>query len=112
MALNEQHRSSLFQSLSTLTGDPEAVAEMMSYFPAREVEEPATKEFVRAENLDVRADFAGLRADFAGLRAEFADLRAEFAELQSRTDRNTTRLVMWIVGVNMAQLALIVSLLH
>ncbi|WCO67455.1 hypothetical protein PO878_01820 [Iamia majanohamensis] len=49
MAMTERSRSILFQRLSSLTHDDEAVGEMMSYFPARDVEEPATKEFVRAE---------------------------------------------------------------
>lgn len=72
----------LYRTLSTLTGDPEAVAEMMSYFPAREVEEPATKEFVRAE---------------------LADHRAEMT-------RQLNRFVIWIGGVNAAQLAVVVAL--
>ena len=49
MAMTERSRSILFQRLSAITDDEEAVGEMMSYFPARDVEEPATKEFVRAE---------------------------------------------------------------
>lgn len=76
MSLSERNRAVLYQGLSTLV-DEEAVAEMMSYFPARDVEEPVTKEFMQAEVSEVRTDFAGLRAAFADLRAEFADLRAE-----------------------------------
>lgn len=63
---------------------------MMSYFPARDVEEPATKEFVRAEN-------AGLRAEFAGLRADQA--------------RQTTRLVMWMIATQLATISAVVTLL-
>jgi hypothetical protein len=56
---------------------------MLSYFPARDVEEPATKELVAVTAAEVRADFSELRADFADLRAEFSDLRAEFADLRA-----------------------------
>lgn len=47
--MTERSRSTLYRGLVDLLDDEEAVGEMMSYFPARDAEEPATKEFVRAE---------------------------------------------------------------
>ena len=61
MALSTRHRSSIFQSLSPLIGEEETEA-MLSQFPARDLDEPVTKEFVRAEIADVRAEIAQLEA--------------------------------------------------
>jgi hypothetical protein len=44
MPLSEKSRSALYQGLVSAVRDEEAVAEMMAYFPARDVEEPVTKE--------------------------------------------------------------------
>ncbi len=80
MSLTERSRVALYQGLITVIDDEQAVEEMMSYFPARDVEEPVTKEFLRAELGDVRVEMAGLGA---GLRGEMAalgsDLRSEIA---------------------------------
>ena len=67
MALSESSRSRIYQGLVNFIGE-EAIDEMMSYFPARDVEEPATKEFVRAEIAGVRGDINGLRGEINGLR--------------------------------------------
>jgi len=61
MALSTRHRSSIFQTLSPILGEEEAEA-MLSQFPARDLDEPVTKEFVRAEIADVRAEIARLEA--------------------------------------------------
>ena len=57
MALTERSRSALYQGLSVVVADEQAVEEMLSYFPARDVEEPVTKEFLRAELAEFRAEF-------------------------------------------------------
>ena len=69
MAISQKHRSTIYQNLAPIIGEEEAEA-LLSQFPSRDLDEPVTKEFVRAEIADVRAEFAGLRAEFAGLRAE------------------------------------------
>jgi hypothetical protein len=61
MAMSEKTRTTIYRGLEPLLGE-EAVGEMLSHFPARDVEEPATKEFVRAEIAGVRAEIAGVRA--------------------------------------------------
>jgi hypothetical protein len=55
VAISEKSRSALYQGLVPIAGE-EAVGEMLSYFPARDNDEPASKEFVRAE-------IAGLQAE-------------------------------------------------
>lgn len=81
MALSERHRAVLYRRLSSLVDDEEAVGEMLSYFPAREGEEPASKDLVRAEVASLRAD-----------------LHAE-----------VNRMIMWSVGVNAGLLGLVIT---
>lgn len=83
MALTERSRSVLYQGLSGLIDDEEAIGEMLSYFPARDVEEPVTKDFLRAQlsayptRLEVQAEFVAVRADIAELdRKQSANLTA------------------------------------
>ena len=63
MALTQRSRTAIYQGLTQLIQDDQAVEEMLSYFPSRDVEEPVTKEFVRAEMADLRAEMAEMRAD-------------------------------------------------
>ncbi len=74
MALTQRSRTALYQGLTQLIQDDQAVEEMLSYFPSRDVEEPVTKEFVRAEFAALRAEMAELRSD---LHAEDASLRGD-----------------------------------
>lgn len=69
MALTERSRSALYTGLRTVV-DEEAVQEMLSFFPARDVEEPVTKDHLRAEMAELRAEITDLRTD---LRAEIAE---------------------------------------
>jgi hypothetical protein len=55
VALSEKHRSSIYLTLAPMLGEEEAEA-LLSQFPARELDEPVTKEFVRAEIAGVRAE--------------------------------------------------------
>lgn len=116
MSLSEKSRSALYVGLTGLVEDEEAVGEMLSYFPARDVEEPVTKEFLRAElaaqdarmlegfaRLEHRIDaglaierqmtvegFVGLRSDmdaeFGVVRSEFAAVRSEFVAVRSEME--------------------------
>lgn len=72
---------------------------MMSFFPARDVEEPVTKEFLRAEMSDLRAEMSDLRAELSEFKAE---LRAELAAAQ-------VRIIAWNVGTLIAFGALLVA---
>ncbi len=62
MALTERSRNAHYRGLTDVI-DEEAVSEMLSYFPARDSEEPVTTEFLRAEMADLRAEMADLRAE-------------------------------------------------
>ncbi len=64
MSLSERSRSALYRGFSAVVDDEEAVAEMLSFFPARDVEEAVTKEFMRAELAETELRLGGeLRAE-------------------------------------------------
>ncbi len=84
----------------------------LSQFPAREGEEPITRDFLRAELAELRAELRsemsdwgnGFRAEVAGqgneLRGEMSDLRAEMAELRAELNRQGSRLAGLVIGVS------------
>ena len=76
MAISEKSRSALYQGLVPIAGE-EAVGEMLSYFPARDVDEPVSKELLRAEIADVKTEISAVKVTIAGVRTEIADLRTE-----------------------------------
>jgi hypothetical protein len=86
MALSEKSRTRIYLGLEPMLGE-EATAEMLAYFPARDGDEPATEEFVRAEIAALRGSMETLEAN---TEARFADLRgsteAGFAELRGSTE--------------------------
>lgn len=97
MSLSEKSRSAAYHGLTSIIDNEEAVEEMLSYFPARDVEEPVTQEFLRAELGEVRLEIAAFRAEmvtrsefhaaFEAFRSELgefkAEMRAEFGEFRS-----------------------------
>jgi hypothetical protein len=90
MAISEKSRSALYQGFATIAPE-DAVGEMLSYFPARDVEEPVTKELLHAEIADVRAEIADVRAEIADVRVEVAGLRTEMHTLANK-------LLVWLMG--------------
>ncbi len=136
MSLSERSRSALFLSLVDVVHDERAVEEMLSYFPARDVEEPVTKEFFRAEmaiqRAEVQAEFAVVRSEFhtefaavrSELHTEFAAVRSEFqqglsvgrtelhdglAGVRSEMHRGFQRQTAWLVTTMVAMNALMVA---
>jgi len=128
MALSEKHRSSIYQGLLQFLGEEEAQA-LLSQFPARDLDVPVTKEFVRAEIADVRAEaaelrgemraefavvhgelaavrgeFAAVRGEFSGVRGEFAAVRGEIAQLEGRMNERFREMTMWVAGALIAGL--------
>jgi hypothetical protein len=87
VALTEHHRNALYQGLTQAVGDEEAVAAMLSELPAREADEPATKDFVRAE-LATQLAAQELRMDERFATKDFvrAELAAQLAAQELRMD--------------------------
>lgn len=106
MALSEKHRSSIYRTLSPMLGEEEAEA-LLSQFPARELDEPVTQEFVRAEIAGVRTEIADLRAE---MRAEIAGVRAEIAGLEARMSERMRQQTIWFMGALISSNALIAAI--
>ena len=103
MALSEKHRSRFYDHFVEHVGE-EAAEAMLAQFPARDLDEPATKDFVRAE-------IAGVRAEIAGVRVEIADLRTELSgQIAAQTDRLMTRM-QWAVGMGFGFVAVLSTVL-
>ena len=109
MALSEKHRSSIYLTLAPMLGEEEAEA-LLSQFPARELDEPVTKEFVRAEISGLRAEMADmkaeLRGEISGLRTEISgvrtELRADISELRAEFYDRLRQQTVWMAGALIA----------
>ena len=92
MPLSQKHRSTIFQKLEPILGEEEAEA-LLSQFPARDLDEPVTREFVRAE------------------LAEFkAEVHAEIAELRIEMHRLANRMLVSMSAVTIAAMSIAVTL--
>lgn len=79
MAISQRHRSSIYTRLEPILGEEEAEA-LLAQFPARELDEPVSREFVHGEIERLRADMnEGFGAARAELASEVGSLRAEMA---------------------------------
>jgi len=122
MALTERSRSALYQGLTDLIEDEVAVGELLSYFPARDVEEPATKEFVAVQVAGVHRELAELRGETStmgsDLRGEMAtlgsDLRGEMAAMEGRIIASSSAqlrtMIQWTVGLQISLIGLVVAM--
>ena len=97
MALTERSRSALYQGLSVAVDDEQAVEEMLSYFPARDVEEPVTKKFLRAELAEFRAE----------VRGELTGLRIELHQELRRQQQQLIATMVVLIGLSTTILALV-----
>ena len=101
MALTERSRAALYRGLAAIIEDEEAVAEMLSQFPARDVEELAT-----------RGDLTVLRSEMDAFRSE---MRAEFAAFreQVRVEMHTEfrRMMVWNVSTMLAIATILVAVM-
>ncbi|HXH57828.1 hypothetical protein [Iamia sp.] len=92
MSLSEKSRSSLYLGLGAVIRDEEAISEMLAHFPARDLDEAATKDHMRAEFALFGRQMADGFADAARERAAleqrmtdgFAHAAAERAALETR----------------------------
>ena len=107
MALTEKHRSIIYAHFVETIGE-EAAEAMLSQFPARDLDEPVTKEFVQAEIADVRREIAVLRGE---MQTEFAKVRGELAAVGSRLSKQSDRLMarmQIVIGIASAVIATVV----
>ncbi len=84
MALDAQHRSSIYQKLLPILGDDDTNA-LMTQYPSIEADELVTKQFLRAELATTRGELRGEMAELRSeLRGEMAELRTGLAAVESR----------------------------
>ncbi len=106
MALTQRHRSSIFGALAPIMGEEEAEA-LLSQFPTHDLEQPVTKEFVRAELAVTRAE---IQAEIGALRTELHDeigalrteLHDEIGALRVEMHQLVQRQTMWLVATIVA----------
>lgn len=99
MALSEKHRSSIYRTLSPVLGEEEAEA-LLSQFPARDLEEPVTQTFLRAEISEVRLE----------LHTEIGNVRAELAGMEARLTERMRQQTMWFMGTLVSSMALVLTI--
>ena len=92
MPMTERSRHKLYETFTALIDDETAVQEMLSYFPARDVEEPVTKDFLRAE----------LQTEIGAVRVEIGDLRAEMHQTARATQT-------WVISTGLSLAGLILA---
>jgi len=102
VALTEQHRNTLYQGLTQAVGDEEAVAAMLSQFPAGD-EELATKSFVRTELGRLESK---MEVGFATIRQEMAE---QTRDLMSYMHTEMRRWFIWSYGALFVLLAAVVA---
>ena len=95
MALSAEARSTLYQTLSPLVGE-KAIEEMLSNFPARDVDEPVTKEHLDLRFAQVDVRFAELHDEFT---ARFAQIDVRFAELRTEMGNEFRSQQRWMIGL-------------
>jgi hypothetical protein len=87
MAMSQRSRTVLYEGLCQHI-DEAAVAELLSFFPVRDVGEPSTREGAerRHAGIDATADerLVQIEGRLAGIEALAADLRAGLARIEQR----------------------------
>lgn len=104
MPLSEKNRHAMYEYFVAELGE-ETASEMLSYFPARDAEEPVTKEVLRSEfalaRLELHEGLADLRTE---MHSEITGLRMEMsAEFRSQ--------LRWMIGSQVAILGVVVTLI-
>ncbi len=100
MAMLEEHRNAVYNYFAPRLGK-EATQAMLSYFPARDVDEPATKadvalvraeiELVRSEIELVRSEIELVRSEIEVVRSEIEVVRAESTAVEARLQAHIER---------------------
>ena len=114
MALTERRRAALFRGLSEMLDDEEAVGELLGYFPARDADEPASKDHIDARFAQVDAQFAQVDAQFAQMDARMAQMEtrllATLNEQMAGFNAQMRTMVQWTLGAMVALIGLVVAM--
>lgn len=121
MSLSQKSRTAIYEALANLGTDPDAVEEFLSQFPSRDLDEPVTKEFLRAESGTLRAEMADLRTELHGemadlrteLRGEMAELRTEmhvgFADIRTEMHQGFQRMTLSLAALMVSMTGVMVA---
>ncbi len=102
MALDARTRSSIYRKFREILGDDDANA-LMSQFPASEIDELVTRQYLRAELAELRTE---LHYEIGSLRSELhheigslrTELHHEIGSLRTEIADRLRRQTMFIVG--------------
>ncbi|HPU39198.1 MAG TPA: hypothetical protein PLS63_06460, partial [Microthrixaceae bacterium] len=83
MALSERSRSVLYRRLIDTIDDPEAVGEMLSHFPSRDIDEPASRDYVQAEAILIRSEIAVIHGEIGHIRSDITEMKSDITGLHS-----------------------------
>ena len=117
MALSERSRHELYELLRSTSIGEEATNEVLSHFPARDVEEPVTRADLRNETalirLELHTEVDGVRDQLRTemgelrdqLRTEMGGVHSELGDFRGRVDDKFDRLraearqqLYWTIG--------------
>ena len=107
MALTERSRAALFRGLCDLLDDEEAVSELLSSFPARDADEPASRDFIDARFSQVDARFSEVDARFSEVDAKLSALEQRLMVAMHAEMRTMTQ---WTIGSMVAFVGILIAL--
>lgn len=114
MALTERNRSAVYRGLSGIINE-EAVSELLSNIPAHGIDEPATKDLVRAEAAQLRTEIATVRSEFANVHTEIAKVRTEASQMEQRlmshVHSEARASTQWTIGVMVGLFGILIAAL-
>ncbi len=105
MPLTERSRHKLYETFTALIDDETAVQEMLSYFPARDVEEPVTKDFLRAE---LQTEIGALEVLLPSSRRRSV-LHSEIGGLRAEMHQTARATQTWIISTGLSLAGLILA---
>ncbi|HXH58660.1 hypothetical protein [Iamia sp.] len=101
MTLSHKHRTTIYAKLSPIVGEEEADA-LLSQFPSRDTDEPATRADFQLLAADVQVTAAELRVEMQDLRVEvqalLVDMQGEVQGLRVEMHSLFRRQTVWMVS--------------
>ena len=104
MMISERSRHVMYTRFGEFLDDEEAVQEMLSVYPATELDEPASRAFIEAQTTELRIEMAGIRSSMGEMEARLverihAEVNGSRTELREEIDGLRTELKGEIAGV-------------